>query len=182
MKRLATSLGQALAGLGLVLAFVTPATASAGADAGDSSFPVNQFDQLELHIRLDCKLATNNCVFSTQANLRTPDGVRGFPADLWARQSTRLRSSDRVSYLENQINGGFFTKEFKEGGTSVLTTIYFGDGPLEKYSINGVISPVDWRTGQPKTDADVIVCANIQVVYTGVNITSPATCAQTTFS
>jgi hypothetical protein len=28
----------------------------------------------------------------------------------------------------------------------------------------------------------VIVCTHIQVVYSGVNITSPSTCAQTTFS
>jgi hypothetical protein len=30
--------------------------------------------------------------------------------------------------------------------------------------------------------SDVIACAEIQVVYPGVNITSPSTCAQTTFS
>jgi hypothetical protein len=30
--------------------------------------------------------------------------------------------------------------------------------------------------------ADVIACAHIQVVYAGVNITSPDACAQTTFS
>jgi hypothetical protein len=28
----------------------------------------------------------------------------------------------------------------------------------------------------------VIMCTRIQVVYSGVNITSPSTCAQTTFS
>jgi len=31
-------------------------------------------------------------------------------------------------------------------------------------------------------EADVIACSHIQVVYSGVNITSPDTCAQTTFS
>jgi hypothetical protein len=31
-------------------------------------------------------------------------------------------------------------------------------------------------------DADVIACAEIQVVYSGVNITSPSTCSQTTFT
>ena len=39
-----------------------------------------------------------------------------------------------------------------------------------------------WQTGQPKTDADYIVCSHIQVVYNGVNITTPDACAQTTYS
>jgi len=38
------------------------------------------------------------------------------------------------------------------------------------------------RTGQPRTDVPVIVCTHIQVVYSGVNITSPSTCAQANFS
>ncbi|MGZ4584334.1 MAG: hypothetical protein ACXVYI_08245, partial [Mycobacterium sp.] len=38
------------------------------------------------------------------------------------------------------------------------------------------------QTGQPKTDNNVIACTHVQVVYPGVNITSPSTCAQTTFS
>jgi hypothetical protein len=178
MKRLAALLAGSL----LIAAFVPPATSQAAANHGDSSFPIDDVTQLEVHVHLNCTLATKECDFDTQADLRTPDGVTGFPADLWARQSTETRSSDRLSYLQPQINGGFFTKVFKEGGPNDITTIYFGDGPLDKYSINGSITPVDWGTGQPKTDSDVIVCAHIQVVYSGVNITSPDTCAQTTFS
>lgn len=182
MKPLARRVGLTLAAVGLVVALAPPAVSAAKANNGDSSFPINEFTQLEVHIRVNCMLATQNCNFDTQANLRTPDGVTGFPADLWSRQSTQLRSSDRLSYFETQINGGPLTKKFKEGGPEVVTTIFLGDGPPEKYSINGIISPVSWATGQPKTDGDVIVCANIQVVFGGNNITSPSTCAQTTFS
>jgi hypothetical protein len=178
MKRLAT----VLAGLWVIMAFVTTPISHAAANHGDTSFPIDDVTQLEMHVHLDCQLATKECDFDTQADLRTPDGVTGFPADLWARQSTETRSSDRLAYLVPHINGGFFTKVFKEGGPNVITTIYFGDGPLDKYSINGSVNPVSWATGQPKTDSDVIVCAHIQVVYSGVNIESPDTCAQTTFS
>ena len=31
-------------------------------------------------------------------------------------------------------------------------------------------------------DDEEVVCAQIQVVYSGVNVTSPSTCAQTTYS
>jgi hypothetical protein len=70
----------------------------------------------------------------------------------------------------------------KEGGSDVITTVYFGDGPPDKYQTTGRIDSADWSTGQPKTDVNVIVCTHMQVVYTGINITSPSTCAQTTFS
>jgi hypothetical protein len=178
MKRLMPT----LAGLGLVAAFATPTVSSAAVDTGDTSFPIDEVTQLEFHTRVDCQMATRQCDFTTAANLRTPDGVTGFPADLWARQSTEVRSSDRMSYLNVQAYGGPFTKVFKEGGPNVITTIYFGDGPPDKYQTTGTIQPTDWSSGQPKTNADVIVCAQIQVVYTGVNITSPSTCAQTNFS
>jgi hypothetical protein len=64
----------------------------------------------------------------------------------------------------------------------VIITVYFGEGPPDKYQTIGVINSNDWRTGQPNTDVNVIVCTHMQVVYTGVNITSPSTCAQTAFS
>ena len=74
------------------------------------------------------------------------------------------------------------TRMFKSIGPVEFTTIYFGEGPVEKYQINGYSNTTDWATGRPKTDADYIVCAQIQVVYSGVNVTSPSTCAQTTYS
>jgi hypothetical protein len=60
--------------------------------------------------------------------------------------------------------------------------IYFGGGPPDKYRVTGQTQPTDWQTGQPMLNADYIVCTQIQVVYPGVNITSPSTCAQSTFS
>jgi hypothetical protein len=57
-----------------------------------------------------------------------------------------------------------------------------GEGPLEKYQTVGRIDSTSWRTGQPSLDVNVIACTHIQVVYSGVNITSPSTCAQANFS
>ena len=57
-----------------------------------------------------------------------------------------------------------------------------GDGAPDKYQTTGRIDATDWRTGQPRTDVNVIMCTHIQVVYGGNNPTSPSTCAQTTFS
>jgi hypothetical protein len=74
------------------------------------------------------------------------------------------------------------TRVFKAGGKREITTIYFGGGPVEKYRVTGQIQPTSSVDGQPMLNADVIICAEIQVVYTGVNITSPSTCSQTTFS
>jgi hypothetical protein len=170
----------AIAGVGLVLGSAPPS--SAAVDSADTTFPIDETTQLEMHTRVDCSMTTRTCEFSTAANLRTPDGVTGFPPDLWARQSTEIRSMDRLNYLDVKAYGGPFTKVFKEGGPDVVTTIYFGDGPPDKYVTTGTIWPTDYSTGQPKTDADVIVCAHVQVVYSGVNITSPSTCAQTRFS
>ncbi|EUA23506.1 hypothetical protein I553_5709 [Mycobacterium xenopi 4042] len=113
--------------------------------------------------------------------MRTPDGVTGFPPDLWSRQSTEIRSTDRLAYLDVHANGQF-ERVMKSGGSDVITTVYFGDGPPEKYQTSGRIDSTDWRTGQPKTDVNVIACTHIQVVYAAVNLTSPSTCAQTGFS
>ena len=59
---------------------------------------------------------------------------------------------------------------------------YFGGGPIERFRIDGDSAPIDWATGQPRTQADFIVCSQIQVVYEGVNLTTPTACAQTKFS
>ncbi|HYB37750.1 MAG TPA: hypothetical protein VEF72_19725 [Mycobacterium sp.] len=178
MKRLVT----ALAGVGLVLAFLPPAVCAADGNTATILFPVDEATQLETHTLVDCHRSTGSCDFTAGADLRTPDGVTGFPPGLWARQSTEVRSTNRSAYLDVHANGGPFTKVFKQGGPDVVTTIYWGAGPPDQYQTVGVIHSTDWRTGQPKTDSNVIVCAHIQVVYTGVNLTSPSTCAQTTFS
>jgi hypothetical protein len=74
------------------------------------------------------------------------------------------------------------TRVFKSGGKREITTVFFGGGPPDKYFVSGQIQPTSWQTGLPLLNADVIACAEIQVVYSGVNISSPSTCAQTTFS
>lgn len=178
MRRLAFG----IAAFGLITAMASPATASGASDVDQRSIPVNAFDQLEMHTRLDCVKATATCSFTASANLRTPEGaVIGFPADLWARQTTEMRSSDRTSYLETDLQDVGFQKLFKSGGSNVVTTMWFGSGPPERYQVSANIFPTSWYDGKPKTDSDVILCSHIQVVYSGVNITSPATCSQATF-
>jgi hypothetical protein len=63
-----------------------------------------------------------------------------------------------------------------------FATVYFGGGPPEKFMVHGNTRTVDWSTGQPRTDAGYIACAHIQIVYGGVNLTSPDACAQTTYA
>lgn len=164
------------------LAVLTPMAAAAAAlDTADSSIPVDAATALEVHTTASCVLSDNQCYFTASANLRTPQGKTGFPPDLWARQTTTVRSSDRMVYLDSDFTAPN-TRMFKSIGPVEFTTIYFGAGPVEKYQIAGNSRTVDWATGLPKTDADYIVCAHIQVVYAGVNLTSPAACAQTTYS
>jgi hypothetical protein len=166
----------------LTLAVVTPvAQSSAAVDTADASIPVDPVTTLEMHTTANCVRAEANCYFTAAANLRTPEGPTGFPNDLWARQTTTVRSSDRLVFLDSDFDAPN-TRMFKSVGPIEFTTIYFGGGPVEKYQIHGNSWPVDWNTGQPKLDADFIVCAHIQVVYAGVNLTSPDACAQTTFS
>nr|WP_239030277.1 hypothetical protein [Mycobacterium sp. MYCO198283] len=175
MARLCAAAAVTAAGL-----FGAP-SASAAVDTADSTFPIDPVTQLEVHTRADCRLAEKRCFWQAAANLRTPDGPTGFPPDLWARQTTTLRSNDRTIFLETDFNAPN-TRLFKSLSQIELTTIYFGDGPVEKYQLNGDTIPTSWYNGQPVTDKDFIVCAEIQVVYTGVNITSPSTCAQARFS
>ncbi|MBV8930753.1 MAG: hypothetical protein JO152_16655 [Mycobacteriaceae bacterium] len=158
-----------------------PAVASAAANNGDTSFPLPDGTQLEMHVTLNCPTPDKQCYFTTQAQRNAGGDIQGFPGDLWARQTTTVRSSNRLNYMETQVVAQN-TKVFKAGGKREITTIFFGGGAPDKYFISGQIQPTNWQTGQPMLDADVIVCAEIQVVYSGVNITSPSTCAQTTFS
>ena len=158
-----------------------PTVSSAASNAGDSSFPLPDGTLLEVHVTANCPLADKQCYFIVGADRRAGDEIDGFPGDLWARQTTTLRSSNRLNNLETQVVAAD-TRQFKEMGRREITTIYFGGGPPERYLITGQTQPTDWQTGLPMLNADYIVCAEIQVVYSGVNITSPSTCAQTTFS
>lgn len=181
MKRPAGFLA-ALAAMWLALTLVVPAArAEAALDSADAAIPVDAMSTLEVHATANCVKTDNQCHFTAAANLRTPEGRTGFPPDLWARQTTTVRSSDRMVYLDSDVTAPN-TQMFKSIGPVEFTTIYFGSGPVEKYQIAGNSRTVDWATGQPRTDTDYIVCTHIQVVYAGVNLTSPDACAQTTYS
>jgi hypothetical protein len=175
--RLATVLASGL----LTTTLVVPTVSAAATDNRDTSFPLPDGTALEVHVTANCPIADKQCYFTVAANRRAGADVLGFPDDLWARQTTTIRSSSRTNNLETQVVAAN-TRQYKELGRREIATIYFGGGPPEKYKISGQTQPTDWQTGQPLLTADYIVCAEIQVVYSGVNITSPSTCAQTTFS
>lgn len=179
MKRLANAVAP-ISALWLGFAVVYSAVSSAAMDTADTSFPIDA-TQLEVHTTANCMLADSRCCFHASANLRTLEGPTGFPPDLWARQTTPLRSSDRMVYLDSDWDAPNI-RMFKSIGPVEFTTIDVGFGPVEKYQINGYTRTTDWSTGLPKTDADYIVCAHIQVVHSGVNITSQDACAQTTYN
>lgn len=181
MKRLASMLS-VISATWLTLALVTPAAESSAAiDTADASIPVDPVTTLEMHATANCVLAESNCYWDTAANLRVPEGPIGFPNDLWARQTTTVRTSHRDMWVETDFDAPN-TRMFKSMRDVEFTTIYFGGGPPEKFQLHGNSWPTDWRTGLPRTDSDLIVCTHIQVVYAGVNLTSPDACAQTTFS
>jgi len=166
--------------VGLMLAFVSTPTSSAGSNTATTLFPVDEATQLETHTFLNCH-PNGSCDFIAGTNLRTPDGPAGFPPSLWARQTTEIRSTSRTAYLDAHATSQFERVQ-KEGGKDVITTVYFGEGPPDKYQTTGVIDSTSWSTGQPMTNVNVIVCTFMQVVYTGVNLTTPSTCAQTNFA
>ena len=166
----------------VTLAVVTPgAVSSAAMDTADSSIPVDPATTLEMHVTANCITAEANCLFNTAANLRGPQGVLGFPGDLWARQTTTLRTMDRTVYI-NANSDAPNTRIFKSLTDNEITTIYFGGGPPDKFTVRGIAWPIDATSGGPRTDVPLIVCAHIQVVYAGVNLTSPDACAQAAYS
>jgi hypothetical protein len=179
----------------LLAAVLTPsASASAASNSAFTSIPVDPATQIEMHVTADC--AGTRCVFNTTANLLTPDGPVGFPGDAWARQTITLRSSDRGAWQEAGYSAPSGTPRADKGANhdNVISKMYkslndveisvttFGGGPIERFQVDGDSFPTEWRTGQPNTHANFIACSVIQVVYGGVNLTTPTACAQTTFS
>jgi hypothetical protein len=181
----------------LLMAVLThPATASAASDTDTTSIDVDPANQIQMQIGADCPAAQNRCSFTTTANLLTPEGPTGFPGDTWARQTITLRSSDRLVWWEASYSApagmprndkgtnhdNVLSKLFKSTNSIEISVTTFGGGPIERFRIDGDAAPIDWSTGQPRTQADLIACSQIQVVYGGVNLTTPTACAQTTFS
>ena len=177
----------------LTVALTQPASATAASNSATTSIPVDPATQIEMHVDANC--AGNRCTFNTTANLRTPDGATGFPDDAWARQTITVRSSDRNVWQEVGYSAPSGTPRADKGANhdNVLSKMYesltdvevsvttFGGGPIERFQVDGDSVPTDWGTGQPNTRATFIACSQIQVVYGGVNLTTPTACAQTTF-
>ncbi|MCK0176848.1 hypothetical protein [Mycolicibacterium sp. F2034L] len=189
MKRLA-----AAGTVALCAALLTPpGPASAAANTAVSSIPVAPGTSIEMHVTADC--AGTTCRFDTTANLLTPTGPTGFPGDAWSRQTITLRSNDRDVWQEAEYSAPSGTPREVKGANhnNVLSKMYkslrdveisvtsFGGGPIERYRVDGQSAPLEWTTGRPATEAAFFVCSHIQVVYSGVNLTTPDACAQTTF-
>jgi hypothetical protein len=187
----------AAAGAGLLTAVLMhPATASAASNTADTSIPVDPANTIEMHVTANCVQAENKCYFNTTANLLTPDGPTGFPGDTWARQTITLRSPDREVWQEaeysapsgnpREVKGAnhdnVLSKMYKAVTSVEISVTYFGGGPIERFQVDGDSMPANWETGQPSTKAAFFACSQIQVVYGGVNLTTPSACAQTTFS
>ena len=167
----------------LALPVLTPAAPSSAAEnTATTSIAVDDVTSIEMHATANCVKAANQCYFTTSANLRTPDGPSPFPDDVYARQNTTVRSTNRQVYVADSDFDAPNTRMFKSIDDVEFATVYFGGGPPEKFMVHGNTRTVDSRTGQPNTDAGYIACAYIQVVYGGVNLTTPTACAQTTYS
>lgn len=191
MKRLAA----ASAGL-LTVVLMHPAAATAASNTATTSIPVDDATQIEMHVTANCVSAENKCYFNTTANLLTPEGATGFPGDTWARQTITLRSNDREAWQEaeysapsgnpREVKGAnhenVLSKMYKALTSVEISVTYFGGGPIERFQVDGDSMPTDWNNGRPRTQAAFFACSQIQVVYTGVNLTTPTACAQTTFS
>ncbi len=192
MNRLAAACATALAAAALTGA----PPAAAASNTGVSSIPVDPATQIQMRVTANCVAAENRCYFDTAANLLTPSGVTGFPQDTWARQTITLRSSNRDSYQEawysapagmpRELKGAnhdnVLSKMFKNLRDVEISVTYFGGGPLERFRVDGDSRPLEWTTGLPASSSDFVACSQIQVVYPGVNLTTPTACAQTTFS
>jgi hypothetical protein len=180
----------------LTAVLVHPASATAASNTATTSIPVDPATSIEMHVTANCVQADGRCVFNTTANLLTPDGPTGFPGDAWARQTITVRSTDRNVWQEAGYSAPSGTPRADKGANhdNVLSKMYkslsdveisittFGGGPIERFQADGESVPTDWSTGQPNTRAPFIACSQIQVVYGGVNLTTPSACAQTTFS
>jgi hypothetical protein len=191
MNRLAAATTAAL----LAAALTHPASATAASNSATTSIPTDA-GIIEMHVTANCVPAETKCYFNTTADLLTPDGPTGFPGDTWARQTITLRSSDRSVWQEagysapsgnpREVKGAnhdnVLSKLFKAPSNVEISVTYFGGGPIERFQTDGDSVPTDWTTGQPNTKVPFFACSQIQVVYGGVNLTTPTACAQTTFA
>ncbi len=196
MNRLATVRAAALMTVLATGVLATPPSAGAAINTAVTSIAVDPATQIEMHVTADCRPAENRCFFDTTANLLTPEGPTGFPGDTWARQTVTLRSSSRDAWQEAQYSApsgnpretkgsnheNVLSKMYRATNNVEISVTYFGGGPIERFKTDGDSVPTNWVSGQPDTKSAFYACSQIQVVYGGVNLTTPTACAQTTFS
>jgi hypothetical protein len=192
MNRLAAASAAAL----FTIALTHPASASAAANSATTSIPVDPATQIEMHVNANCVAAEARCFFDTTANLMSAGGPTGFPGDTWARQTITLRSSSRDAWQEASYSApsgnpretkganheNVLSKMYRATNNVEISITYFGGGPIERFKADGDSVPTDWISGRPDTKSNFYACSQIQVVYSGVNLTTPTACAQTTFS
>jgi hypothetical protein len=93
--------------VGSILAFLPAPIALAASNTATTLTPLDGPDQLETHIFLNCLKSDGHCDFTAGAEMCTPDGVTGLPPGLWARQTTEIRSTNRLAYLDAHATGQF---------------------------------------------------------------------------
>ncbi|KWX66384.1 hypothetical protein [Mycobacterium sp. NAZ190054] len=195
MNRLAAACAIALTAM-LTAALAHPPAATAASNTAVSSIHVDPATQIQMHVTANCDAAQNRCFYNTSANLLTPGGPTGFPQDTWARQTITLRSNSQDVWQEawysapagmpRELKGAnhdnVLSRMLKSLRDVEVSVTYFGGGPIERFTTDGDSVPTAWTTGQPAKGSEFIVCSQIQVVYGGVNLTTPSACAQTTFA
>jgi hypothetical protein len=191
MNRLAAAGAAAL----LTAVLTHPATATAASNTGTTSIAVDPATQIQMQVTANCDAGQGRCFFDSTASMLTPNGPTGFPGDTWARQTITIRSSDRNVWqqawysapsgnpreLKGANHDNVLSKMYRSIDDVELSVTYFGGGPIERFKTDGDSVPTEWRTGTPAMNADFIACSQIQVVYGGVNLTTPSACAQTRF-
>ncbi|MEU0495087.1 hypothetical protein [Mycobacterium sp. NPDC006124] len=178
MKRRAGTLA-AMSATMLTLGVLTPTAESAAAtNTATRGIAIDDTHTVQIHVTANCVKAENRCYFDTLADVLTPDGTTGFPSDFYGKQNTTIRSTNRLVYMDADFDAAN-TRMFKSISDTEFATVYFAGNPPV---MRGDARTVQIETGQPNTDAGFIACAYIQVVYGGINLTTPTACAQTTYS
>lgn len=134
--------------VGLMLTLLPAPTSAAGSNTATTLFPVERSPSWR---RTPSSIATPTAAAtSSLEQICAHPTATGFPPGLWARQTTEIRSTNRLAYLDAHATSQF-ERVMKAGGSDVITTVYFGEGPPDKYQTTGVIDSTNWSTGQPMT-------------------------------
>lgn len=174
-------------------ALMSPVTAAAAVNSADAFVPVDDDTKIQIHVTANC--AGGACTFNTATNLVVGGNPVPLPPNTWARENITLRSSNRDVYQDvsysaptgappinrGSWNGPVNSRQLKSQNSALVSVTFNGGGTFEEFAVDGTSLPLDVRTGRPNTDANFIACADIQVTYPGVNLTTPTACATTHF-